>query len=99
MSAPTQEATAHGVVWDLSRLFSSIDDPKIETAWSGLHARADAFAATYRGKIESGSLSPQGLSQAIQSLEEITRDASKPASFCTSSPTSLMVRGGSMRQR
>ncbi len=81
MSAPTQEATASGVTWDLSALFSSIDDPKIASAWSDLNARADEFAATYRGKIEVGSLSAPELSKAIQGLEEITRDASKPASF------------------
>jgi oligoendopeptidase F len=81
MSAPTQEATARGVVWDLSALFSSIDDPKIEEAWTALGERADAFAGKYRGKVADGSLSPQELSRAIKELEDITNEATKPAGF------------------
>ena len=50
MSAPTQTPAARGVTWDLSSLFSGIDDPKIEEAWSKLNSRADAFSAKFRGK-------------------------------------------------
>ncbi|HXH59998.1 MAG TPA: M3 family oligoendopeptidase [Fimbriimonadaceae bacterium] len=81
MSAPTKDAAAEGVRWDLSALFSSIDDPKIAKTWSALDRQADDFAAKYRGKVEAGSLSPTELAGAIKELEGIVSEASKPANF------------------
>ena len=81
MSAATQEPAAAGVTWDLSALFSGIDDPKIDQTWATMHERADAFAEKYRGKIESGSLSPVELAQAIKELEDITSQGGKPLNF------------------
>ena len=79
MSAATQEPAAAGVTWDLSALFSGIDDPKIDQTWATMHERADAFAEKYRGKIESGSLSPVELAQAIKELEDIAKLESPPS--------------------
>ena len=81
MSAPTQEAVAAGVRWDLSALFSSIEDPRIEQVWARLNGQAEKFASKYRGKVEGGALSPADLAGAIRELEEITTEASKPANF------------------
>jgi oligoendopeptidase F len=81
MSPTTQVAAAQGVQWDLSALFASIDDPKIEQTWSRLHQQADEFDKKYRGTIESATLSPADFANAIKGIEEITKEASKPANF------------------
>ena len=83
MSAPTQEAPAAGVRWDLSALFSSIDDPRIESAWESLHKSADEFDKKYRGKVALAALSPAQLAKCINELEEISTEASKPVSYAS----------------
>lgn len=79
MSAPTQDTTAAGIRWDLSALFSSNDDPRIEQSWKDAHARADAFAEKYRGKVANESLSPAELLTAIKEIESLNSESSKPA--------------------
>ncbi|MBS1727054.1 MAG: M3 family oligoendopeptidase [Armatimonadetes bacterium] len=69
------------VRWDLSALFASIDDPKIEATWKEANARADAFATQYRGKIDDLALTADTLASALASLEELTTDVAKPLSF------------------
>ncbi|MBI1331522.1 MAG: M3 family oligoendopeptidase [Armatimonadetes bacterium] len=69
------------VRWDLSALFASIDDPKIEATWKEANARADAFATQYRGKIDDPALTADTLASALTSLEELTTDVAKPLSF------------------
>lgn len=81
MSAPTQAAAASGVTWDLSSLYSSIDDPRIEQAWSDLNSRADDFSTKFRGRIASGEMSAEELAGAIKELEAISQDVSKPMTY------------------
>lgn len=81
MAVAIQDYAAKGVRWDLSALFTSLNDPQIETTWKNAHALADAFAQDYRGKIESQTLDAQGLAAAIERLETITNSASKPVLF------------------
>ncbi len=83
MSAPVQDTTAAGVQWDLSILFQSVDDPKIDQSWEDAHRRADAFAEKYRGKVQSESLSPAELGAAIAEIELLSSDSSKPAHFAS----------------
>lgn len=83
MSAPVQDMAATGVRWDLSSLFSSVDDPKIAQTWKDAHARADEFAAKYRGKIASQALSPVELAAAIAELEALSSESSKPAHYAS----------------
>lgn len=71
------------VRWDLSVLFAGIDDPKIEATWAEIDRRAKAFAETYRGKINSESLTAETLGAAIRECEEISVLASKPANFAS----------------
>lgn len=80
MSAPTAlpPPTAQ---WDLSALFSGIDDPAIEATWTDVNGRADAFATKYRGRIETEELDPATLLEAIREQESIQNDASKPYQF------------------
>lgn len=67
--------------WDLSALFSSLEDPKIEQTWNKLNADADAFAARYRGKIEAANLDAATLSTAIRELEALLTEAEKPGTY------------------
>ncbi len=69
------------VRWDLSALFSGLDDPRIEETWTRAESRVDAFAAKYRDKVES--LSPEELETAIAELESIYVDVSKPIGYAS----------------
>src|SRR5689334_602711 len=44
-------ATETPPVWDLSDLYSGLDDPRIQTDLQDVLQRAQAFEAQYRGKI------------------------------------------------
>lgn len=81
MSATAPSAAATGVRWDLSALFGSIDDPKIEETWKIAESTAEAFATKYRGKIEGGSLAPSELAGAIQELEALVSESGKPVNY------------------
>jgi oligoendopeptidase F len=59
--------TNQQITWDLTELFSSITDPKVNQAIEKAKALADAFEKTYRGKI--ASLSADGLLQCLRDLE------------------------------
>ncbi|MBC8063681.1 MAG: M3 family oligoendopeptidase [Chlorobia bacterium] len=74
-SAPPQ------VRWNLSALFSGIDDPKIDASWAEAGTAADAFATKYRGKIDSSELSADLLANALAEYEKLANDAGKPISF------------------
>lgn len=74
-------STAAAVQWDLSSLFSASDDPRIESSWVEAHLRADAFAAKYRGKINSPSLTASVLAEALTELEAITTLVVKPITY------------------
>ena len=80
MSALTEIAPP-SVRWDLSVLFSGIDDPGIEKAWQAIDKRSDAFAAAYRGKIDRPDLDPKVLASALKEIEDIAKEAAKPITF------------------
>lgn len=67
--------------WDLSVLFSSIDDPRIAQTWADATATADAFAAEYRGKINSSDLTPEVLLSALTEMEALSQRVAKPLSY------------------
>jgi oligoendopeptidase F len=77
----TQELAPPQVRWDLSALFSGIDDPKIEQTWSSLMAQADAFGSNYRGKINTPGLTASTLLSALRDAENISQEAAKPLNF------------------
>jgi oligoendopeptidase F len=72
---------ADGVRWDLSALFSGLQDPRIDGVWAECHERADRFAEAYRGQVESAQLSPEELARAIREVESIDNEATKPVVF------------------
>ncbi len=55
------------VTWDLTELFLSLTDPKIDQAIAEAQATADLFEKTYRGKI--ASLSAEGLLRCLHDIE------------------------------
>ncbi len=67
------------VHWDLSALFSGLDDPKIEAAWKAGEDQAEKFAADYREKV--AELSPAELEEAIARLEAIYQTLAKPIGY------------------
>ncbi len=71
------------VRWDLSTLFSGPDDPKITASWARLREQADAFAAKYRGQIDSTELTPSLLASALRDIESLSQELSKPLNFAS----------------
>jgi oligoendopeptidase F len=65
--------------WDLTFLFESPEDPKIEQVWAEAAERADRFQQKYKGNL--ASLSPAELRDAIHQLEQIYTMVSKPTTF------------------
>ncbi len=67
-----QGTSAAGITWDLTDLFASHDDPRIETTLEECRRRADAFAVRYRGTIHwAGSPSAEALLGGLKELEAI----------------------------
>jgi oligoendopeptidase F len=65
-------SSAEGIRWDLSDLFSSHDDPRIEATLNDCHARAEAFAARFRPAMEHPeTLTAAPLLDALKELEVI----------------------------
>src|SRR5690349_17042743 len=80
MSAMTEIAPP-SVRWDLSVLFSGLDDPRIDKWWETIDKRADEFAKAYRGKIDTADLDPKILGAALKEIENIAQEAAKPITF------------------
>ena len=60
-------SSADGIRWDLNDLFSSHDDPRIETTLTDCHVRAEAFATRFRPVMEhSETLTADSLLDAIR---------------------------------
>jgi oligoendopeptidase F len=71
-TAGVAEKSAAGVAWDLSVLFASPDDPRIDESLKSLEAQADAFDKTYRGTIAvNGGPSAQHLLAGVQAMESM----------------------------
>jgi oligoendopeptidase F len=66
--------TTQQITWDLTELFSSPTDPKIEQAITEATAWAEGFEKTYKDKISS--LSPEGLLMCFRELERFEAEFS-----------------------
>jgi oligoendopeptidase F len=74
--------SAQGIMWDLSDLFSSYDDPRIDATLKECRAQAEAFAERYRGRIEDAdSLTAETVFQALQALEAIQESLNRVGSY------------------
>ena len=74
--------SAHGITWDLSDLFSSYDDPRIDATLKECRAQAEAFSERYRGRIEDAdSLTAETVFQALQALEAIQESLNRVGTY------------------
>ena len=71
--------SAEGIRWDLSDLFSSHDDPRIDSTLDDCRSEAEAFALRYRGKI--AGMKPADLLSALKELEQIEDSLSRVANY------------------
>jgi oligoendopeptidase F len=72
--------SAEGIRWDLSDLFASHDDPRIDSTLDECRAWAESFALRFRGKVVRG-LDAKELLDALRGLEEIEDALSRVASY------------------
>ena len=74
--------SAEGIRWDLSDLFSSRDDPRIEAMLKDCLGRAESFANLFRGTINTAAGPiPEHLLQGLNQLEEIEESLSRVANY------------------
>lgn len=67
--------------WNLSSLFAGIDDPAVDASWQTINQQAEAFAAKYRGKINSPDLTAQLLADSLKEIEDLCVLIAKPVTF------------------
>ncbi|MFC1850219.1 M3 family metallopeptidase [candidate division CSSED10-310 bacterium] len=69
---------AQGVTWDLSFLYTSVNDARIDQDFEKIRNLSEAFVNNYQGKIAVASLCPTFLLKALQDGEEIFSFLLKP---------------------
>ncbi len=75
-----QTSSADGVAWNLDDLYLGPDDPRIEHDLDASLARAKAFEAAYRGRIETGPTAAL-LLDAVQELESLYEQMDRPGTY------------------
>ena len=89
------------VEWDLSDLYTSPGDPRIDQDIDSLIQRSKAFESTYKGKIDCPALTAGTLGDAIREYDLIARDASKLDAYASlrfSADTSDPARGALLQR-
>lgn len=71
------------VTWDLSDLFSGMDDPRIEQTLEDGLRRAEEFAAKFRDQVDVPNISAGELNLALEVYETILQDADKPLDYAS----------------
>lgn len=71
------------VVWDLSDLYSGLDDPRIQADLDRIRANAAGFEATYKGRISGDELTPALLREALDEYERINRERARPLGYAS----------------
>ena len=79
MAQATKATGAETIRWDLSDLYASPDDLKIEQTLALELDRAMSFEARYKGKI--AALEPEAFAAMMQELAEYEESAAKPEVF------------------
>ena len=87
------------VTWDLSDLYSGVDDAKLVHDLAQLDKRAERFAKQYRGRV--CTLTAQQFGAALQEYEAILRDMQFPSAFAELlfSADTLTPAHGALMQR
>jgi oligoendopeptidase F len=76
--------SASGITWDLSDLFSSSDDPRIDATLSHCQVRAQAFSDEFRPIItDAQKLNPQSMLHALKELEELYDTLNRVGSYAS----------------
>ena len=75
----TTKTGAEGVTWNLGDLYASGADPRLDADFDAADRRADAFAATYRGRV--ASLSAKEMAELLAEYEAIAELGAKPGEF------------------
>ena len=78
MNAVVERTGAEDVAWNLSDLYAG-DDAGIDATLAEIDARADRYAATYRGKV--ASLDAPGMRAALHEYEGIAESPNRLAAF------------------
>jgi oligoendopeptidase F len=79
---PSTPSSAAGIVWNLSDLYASVDDPKIDADLQDCAARCAAFSDAYRPLFTSpGTLKATALKQALEDYERIAELMSRLGSY------------------
>lgn len=71
------------VRWDLSHLFTSQDDPRIDQTWEAIGVRVAAFEKNTRGLFARPDLTATAFAGAIAELEAICTELSKPLNYAS----------------
>ncbi len=69
--------------WDLSDLYESPRDPRIDQTLDDVLAGARRFAERYRGKIDSPDLTAETLLNSIQDYESLAQQMVKPINYAS----------------
>ncbi len=72
--APKQTAPA----WNLSDLYASISDPKIEAQLTKCKRQAELFQKTYKGQLSKLAKDPAALKKVIKAYETLVQEYAKP---------------------
>ena len=77
-------SSAEGVAWNLSDLYSGVDDPAIGRDLDTALKRAQIFEATYRGRIDVPGGPPADLLlAAVRELEELSEQMDRPVIYAS----------------
>lgn len=79
MAQATKSTGAETVLWDLSDLFASPDDPKIEQALARELERAKSFEEKYRGRV--ATLDPDAFAAMMRELGDYEESSALPEVF------------------
>ena len=69
--------------WDLSDLYSGVDDPKIDEDLSKLEEAAVEFQKSYEGKLVKGELSSADLKKALDRFESMISLSTRVGSYAS----------------
>jgi oligoendopeptidase F len=72
---------SRGIAWDLSDLYQTDDDPKLNNDLNAVKDRALTFTASYKGKINEKTLDARSLLSAIREYESIHELGMRPYLF------------------
>jgi len=79
MTTTTQATGAEEVAWDLSDLYDSPDDPKLQGELDEAKQATTAFRERYRGKV--AELDAAGLAEAVAERERIESLLDRPMTY------------------